>query len=224
MVSSPISQIQGQSSNPIASTQLGSDIVNREDFLKLLIAQLQNQDPLNPMENQEFVSELATFSSLEQQTNQTKLLEKLVEEQDSSSISQALDMIGRKVSLAESSFNFTPGDEIDFDFVSEHSGPVQVQVSTDSGQVVFTENMDLPGPGKYTYTFDGENQQGLSLPPGVYNLRIGGATDSEGNQSELPVYMQGGVEGVTFYEGSPVLIVNGQPMPLSSVESIYDMK
>ena len=106
---------QQQIERPVTQN-LGNDYVSRDDFLKLLIAQLQHQDPLNPMENQEFVAELATFSSLEQQQAQTQLLQKILDSNQSSNTSQALALIGKDVVVADNNFQYQQGDDFEFVF------------------------------------------------------------------------------------------------------------
>lgn len=225
MVTSAVNQAPSSNNNesPFV-TELGKDFVNQEDFLKLLIAQLKNQDPLNPMENQEFVSELATFSSLEQQTNQTKLLEQLVNNQQSTTTSQALSLIGKDVTMAESQFRFNASDPVEFSFIADHAGPTQIQVTDDADRVVFADGLNVPAPGRYTYVFDGVNEEGKSVPPGAYNMQIGPSLDGDGLEGDYPVSLRGSVEGVRFENNSPVLMVNGTPTPISQIESVYERK
>ncbi len=207
---------------PTQQAQLGSDSVSRDDFLRLLVAQLQNQDPLNPVENQEFVAELATFSSLEQQTAQTELLQQLVSSQQSNSSSQALSILGKDVAVAQNQFSFNPGDQVDFVFQAPRTGEALVQVTSDSGHVVYTDRVQVTQAGQIEYSFDGLNAQGQSLPPGVYSISFGGAISNSGEVTEYPAFMRGTVDGVTFVEGSPVLTVNNQPVPFSAVQAVME--
>ncbi len=208
---------------PQTQTQnLGSDQVKREDFLRLLVAQLQHQDPLNPVENQEFVAELATFSSLEQQTNQTKLLEQLVDADKSNYTSQALSMLGKDVVVAQNKFIHQPGQETEFVFQSPRAGEVMVQVTSESGNVVYTDTALAAQPGQNTYTFNGENGIGQSLPPGMYTITFGGSMDNQGNLSEYPAFLKGEVEGVSFMDGVPMLNVNNQPVPFTAVQAVME--
>lgn len=209
---------QEQTSQSIISDEQ----VSRDDFLKLLIAQLQHQDPLNPVENQEFVAELATFSSLEQQQTQTELLSQLVSLQNTTGTSQALSLIGKEATIATDDFFFQEGNEIQFVFNATSAGSIPVTISNTEGQVVYQDTINASEAGQITYIFDGQNAQGQSLSTGDYSISIGASLDADGNETSLPVYMRGGVEGVTFLEGTPILIVNGQAVPLSSVQGVYE--
>ncbi|RJP31762.1 MAG: flagellar hook assembly protein FlgD [Candidatus Omnitrophota bacterium] len=208
--------------NSSRQTTAGSDAVSRDDFLRLLVAQLQNQDPLNPVENQDFVAQLATFSSLEQQTNQTALLQQLVDSMQSNSTSQALSTLGKDVTVAQNEFGFTAGNPVDFIFQTSGASDVVVQVTNQSGRVVYTEAMRVNAGGQHSYTFDGVDENGNTLPAGAYSIAFGGAIDNEGNVYELPSYMRGTVQSVSFDNGAPVLTVNNQLVYFSSVQAIME--
>jgi len=215
------SDINGSSASALSQITDSQD-VDQEDFLTLLVAQLQNQDPLNPTENQEFVAELATFSSLEQQTQQTKLLEQMIQNQNSTNTSQALELIGKDVSAQQTRFNYQPGQELNFDFQTNRSENTVVQIVTDGGTVVDSEVLSTPAPGQYTYTFDGVRSDGSPLPAGVYNIVVGGTTSNNGESSSLPTFMRGTVEGVNFQDGKPVLVVNGQPIDMNQINAVFN--
>ncbi len=195
--------------------------VSQEDFLTLLVAQLQNQDPLNPVENQEFISELAVFSSLEQETNQTQLLEDLIATVESTMQTDALSLIGKEVVVAQDEFYFEPGDEQTFIYNAEQDGDVTIQVKTDSGTTVFTDVVTVPS-GQQEYTFDGRDSQGDVLPAGIYSIQILSSIDSEGDRTEYTPYLRGTVDGVSYYDGIPVLTVNGQPVEMGAVQAVFE--
>jgi flagellar basal-body rod modification protein FlgD len=75
----------------------GQQNLGKDDFLKILLVQLQNQDPLNPLEDKEFISQMANFSALEQMTNMSKMMEKFIESQNENSVLKYSEMIGKKV-------------------------------------------------------------------------------------------------------------------------------
>jgi flagellar basal-body rod modification protein FlgD len=75
----------------------GQQTLGKDDFLKILLVQLQNQDPLNPLEDKEFISQMANFSTLEQMTNLTKEMEQFIQLQNESAILRYSEMIGKKV-------------------------------------------------------------------------------------------------------------------------------
>ncbi|WP_394137059.1 flagellar hook assembly protein FlgD [Cytobacillus oceanisediminis] len=97
------------------SRKTGSDILGKDDFLKILMTQLQNQDPMNPMQDKDFIAQMATFSSLEQMTNMNKTMEKFVMFQEQNQLMSYNQFLGKNVTwhkLAEASdSNQTPSIE-----------------------------------------------------------------------------------------------------------------
>ncbi|MFB3785320.1 MAG: flagellar hook assembly protein FlgD [bacterium] len=217
-MNSPVSQ------NETTLTSTSTDNVNKEDFLRLLIAQLQHQDPLNPIENQEFVAELATFSSLEQQQTQTKLLEQLVAGQQNNATAQALSLIGKEATVVGNQFAFQPDEAVHFVFQAPQAGEIPVQVTDASGRIVYNDVINAPAPGEVEYDFDGKNAKGQTLTAGNYQISIGSTVDAGGNESEIPVYIRDLVDGVTFLDGTPILLINGQAAPLSDVQAVYERR
>lgn len=218
----------GQSQQPQQNQAMGGiteaygDVVSQDQFFQLLIAQLKNQDPLNPTENAEFVAELAQFTSLEQQTNQTKLLEQLVNNENSGVVDQSLSMIGKDVTVSNEPVNFVPGDEMRYLFHTEGPANVMVQVTNAAGQVVHTENVSVSEAGQHEYVFDGQLDNGMSLIAGEYKVSFGNSLSSDGSESEYNSFMLGRVNGVNFLGGSPVLMVNGQSLTMDKVMAVYE--
>lgn len=104
----------------------GSNTLGKDDFLKLLMTQLQNQDPTSPMDNSQFISQMATFSSLEQLTNLNNTMQNFVDSQTQNGLLQASMLIGKTVTYLN-------------DQQQEQSAPVQA-VSFKNGQVLFQLN------------------------------------------------------------------------------------
>lgn len=203
------------------SQSLGSDIVNREDFLTLLVAQLQHQDPLNPMENQEFVSQLAVFSELEQSTNQTDLLKQLVAGQSGDTTTQAISLIGKEAAVSTDYIFHTPGKELEFMFETSSAGNYTVEAVSETGRVVFTDLVTVDSAGQHDYAFDGTSANSADLPAGIYQLQFGASTDSTGTTTALPSYLRGEVEGVNFVKGVPILMIHGQPVEMGNVYAVF---
>jgi flagellar basal-body rod modification protein FlgD len=79
----------------------GNQILGKDDFLKILLVQLQNQDPLNPLEDKEFIAQMANFSTLEQMVNMTTMLENFIQSQNKNLVLQYSELIGKEVHWEE---------------------------------------------------------------------------------------------------------------------------
>jgi flagellar basal-body rod modification protein FlgD len=129
----------------------GNDILGKDDFLKILMTQLQNQDPMNPMQDKDFIAQMATFSSLEQMTNLTKTMEKFVENQNQSQLIAYNQFVGKQVTwhkMIESDSNEAPE-------ISEGQGIVQgVRFKSDNVEFVMEDGTILT-PGNISQVNDG---------------------------------------------------------------------
>jgi flagellar basal-body rod modification protein FlgD len=212
------------STSTASLTDATTEEMGQEEFLQLLIAQLQNQDPLDPVKNEDFVAELATFSSLEQEQQQTTLLEELIEAQTDTATSQALALIGKGVSVAGNSIYYDSASEeaVEVIFSATDTGQVPVEIYNSSGNLVSTDYISVYSEGTGKYEFSGYDSNGNALGDGYYYIQIGASVDSQGNQTSFPTYIQGRVDGVTFSDGVPILNVNGQAVTFDDVQGIFE--
>ncbi|MCP5405112.1 MAG: hypothetical protein H6922_02685 [Pseudomonadaceae bacterium] len=184
-------------SGAISGLATGGDTsgVGFDTFLKLLVTQLQNQDPLNPMEGTEFTSQIAQFSQLEQTIQGNSYLEKLTQSRDYGLQALAVGTIGRDVLLPGSGGLMVNG-EMEFGYkLADRAARVNIEIVNSGGQTVRTLNGDV-GAGAHTLTWDGTDEDGNLLPDGAYNLRIS-ASDIEGAKLPVDIFTYGVVTEVT---------------------------
>lgn len=116
-------------SNLKTDRKTGNDILGKDDFLKILMTQLQNQDPMNPMEDKDFIAQMATFTSLEQMTNMNSTLEKFVSGLKGEQLLKYSSMIGKEVE-----YSFKSEDEDGNEIIKNGQGIV-TSVSQKSGYI-----------------------------------------------------------------------------------------
>lgn len=191
--------------------------LGKEDFLLLLVTQLQHQDPLDPLKAQDFASQLAEFTSMEQQLRTNELLE-AQGSRDADRLIQtreglAVGLIGRTVA--------TEGDRLEW---TGESGTVAVPVGADGaaafrvllvdtgGQVVHSARAQVEREGVHTVDL-GPPPDGLT--PGSYTVRV----EAEDGAPVRPLVTRD-VTGVRFDESGPVLLAAGEEVPLSEVLQI----
>ena len=149
-----------------------------ETFLRMLTAQLQNQDPLNPLESQDFAVQLATFSNVEQQTRTNQLLEEMTRSMDASGLGEMSSWIGREAQISGTlPFTGTPLDlhtqAVDGAITSE------LVVKNARGQEVARHPLDQNAD---TLTWTGITPEGIALAPGIYEFSV----ENTASEGELP--------------------------------------
>ena len=179
--------------------------LDRDDFLNLLIAQLQHQDPLNPTDSTEFTAQLAQFSSLEQLGNINSNLKALELYQASINNSQAVAFIGKEIVAKGGTVVRENGRaaECQADLPTDASG-VLVSIYTNTGEFVKSFEIGPLPAGKQTFAWDGTAQDGKPVPDGVYRFEVL-AADADGGRIEATPLTHGTVTGVSFRENTAFL-------------------
>ena len=194
--------------------------VTQDDFLKLLIAQLQNQDPLKPMDNQEFAAQLAQFNSLGQLIEINDKLGALQNGQGSMSQYNAASLIGKEISSAGNRVNLSSAGPATIGYqLGANAARVLVRVFNGAGELVRQIDGGARGSGDQSIVWDGKDNTGTALGAGVYRFEID-AVDSAGKKVPASGKIQGIVTGVRLDGAEPVLEVGGLEVPLSSVTAV----
>lgn len=194
---------------------LGKDV-----FLRLLTTQLRHQDPLEPMDGMQFVTQLAQFTQLEQATSMNDRLDALVKVNTALNNYGAAGLIGKTVKVLGGALKLqeTGGSELSYRLAGE-AQEVIVQVSDKEGNVVRSIR---PGPqpaGLQTVHWDGRDQDGNVLPAGEYLFSIA-ARDTIGGPVKSEQISSGVVTGVLYEGGVPYLLVNGGKVPAAELVSV----
>ena len=194
--------------------QLGQD-----DFLKLLITQLKNQDPLKPTDNTEFVSQLAQFSQLEQTAKQARLLQQSLDAQTASLQYTLLPMIGRTVTIGQEVVQLGDGPAPFGYTLGKGATKVLVTIQDQQGQVVRSLEYRDRLAGSHTAEWDGKNQNGTLMPKGMYRYVIS-AMDSEGKPVQVEGRASLTVSGVRMEEGQAKLLVGDLAIDPSEIAEL----
>lgn len=199
-----------------ASTQgLNTDY---QSFLKLLVAQVQNQDPMAPMDSTTFVSQLAQLSQVEQAIMTNTNLEKVVDRLDVSQAFSDVALIGRDVRVASDSVELNDG-VASFDYaMSDTASNISISILAEDGTVVRTLAQPVTTPGSpVTVLWDGFDGSGRQLADGTYSVRIN-AVNVEGNAVASQITTATSVRQISYKDGVPMLVLgNGEEIPSSSI-------
>ncbi len=204
-----------------AATSMKQDIgFSANDFMQLLVTQLKNQDPLNPQDSSQFVSQLAQLSQVEQTYNINTNLQNLLASQNNGNTLSSVSFIGKSVTAQGSQVALTSGTPATLGFtLPSAASQLTVQIQDASGRTVRTLTQGTTQAGSGSIVWDGRNDTGQTLPTGTYSFVVSGA-DSSGQAIQGTTMVQGQVTGVDLSGTTPILIVNGMSVPLTSIVSV----
>lgn len=222
MQTDPVSQstaaanTTAQTAKTAANNDMGKDA-----FLKLLVTQLQNQDPLKPMDNEQFVSQLAQFSSLEGITNLNTSMKSASDNISALGGYMSTSLIGRNVKAAGSEFTLSQSP-VTFGYtLGANAANVSVAISDSSGHVVRTMNAGDEPQGSYNITWDGKNPDGVTLPYGQYTFSVT-ARDSAKSQVAASPYVIGQISSIGMgNSGATSMMVGGTTISKDNIKEIF---
>jgi flagellar basal-body rod modification protein FlgD len=201
-ITSATSATQTRSATTAGATQT----LGENDFLKLLTAQMQAQDPLNPMDSANFAAQLAQFSSVEQLTNINTKLTNMAASQASLQNTMASDLIGKKVTVTGNKATLNGQAVMPYTLPSDAS-TVAVSVYDATGALVKTAVLGQKSAGNNSYTWDGKDQNGNTLPAGQYTFAVN-AVGSSGQAITATTLTSGIVTGISFNNNVTSLILD----------------
>ena len=203
-----------------------SDELDKDAFLNLLVTQLQYQNPLEPMQDQEFVSQLAQFSQLEQLENMSSTLATNSEVNylmsQSIANTMATTLIGKTVVAQGSDFHLGLDDEVKLSFeLGTEAATTTINIFDENKSLVRTVTLSDQAGGMNTYTWDGKNNAGIDLAPGQYSYEVH-ATTLSGAEVSVENRVIGNVESIKYEDGMAYLVIGGYEVDLSSIIEIID--
>jgi len=195
--------------------------VSSQQFLTLFIAQLQNQDPLSPMDPQQLTAQLAQLSSLEQLTGINTRLDKLTSQESGTTTGALIALIGKQVTFDGSQMSVKGGTAPDTQYTLTNAASAVTATITDStGNVVRTVELGKQGIGPQTFHFDGKNNNGVPLPDGSYTLAISATPAGGGAATPVTLATTAPVDGVDFSGSTPQLLVGSLRLGLDQVRDV----
>lgn len=209
------------SSSSSTSSTTGNNTLGQDAFLKMFMAQMTNQDPLNPMDNTAFTAQLAQFSSLEQLTQINKSLSGLSSLPDTLAQSQAINYLGKNVSVSGNTLLATDDQVSSASYTLAGAASVKAIVTNSDGQAVYTKDLGQQTSGQHDFQWTGYTDAGQMAPNGSYTLNLV-ATDSQGNA--VKISDQTTTARVDGYQkgsdGKGYLMVGSYTVPLANVVSV----
>lgn len=222
--SAGIDGILGQAEKEFASTaSSGNDDLGKDAFLQLLVTQLSNQDPLNPMEDKEFVAELSQFSSLEQLTNLNEGMENLIDATKRQDLISAVSFMGKEVTASGDVLSKSNGKVSELSFtLKEDASALLINIIDESGNIVRTVDLDAMEAGTHSFTWDGLDYVGNEVEDGLYAAAVAAET-TDGKIMLVSTEVSGVVEGIESSDGQYLLkLDNGRTVDFISITNVKD--
>jgi flagellar basal-body rod modification protein FlgD len=213
------SNVNNTQNNVTSKKELGKD-----DFLKMMIAQLKNQDPLNPMDSSQYSAQLAQFSTLEQITNLNQSMKEFLNTNlmASQAINNALsaNLIGKEVKIDNQIFEYNGQDKISFGYkLTTSTNKVNISIYDQNGNLVKSFENINSNAGENHFEWDFKNSNGLNVPQGSYRIVID-AKNIAGEKLDTKIYQFGKVNSIKFSQDGAKLVINGIEYNLSDVIEI----
>lgn len=216
--------LQNATSSAATSATSGSNssgLASESTFYNLLVTQLTNQDPLNPLSNQDLSAQLAQFSVANGVQAIQGSLSSLMQQLNQNQGLQAASLIGKTVTTSGNSLTLSGGSSTGAYSLSGAASAVDVLVNDSAGQTVAVLPQGPQSAGLQSFSWNGTAANGATMPPGTYQFSVQ-AAGSNGQSVTASPYMTGVVNGVTLGTAGPVLQLQGQggAVPFSAVQNI----
>jgi len=198
-----------------ASKQLSS---NFDTFLQLLTTQLQNQDPLQPMDSNQFTQQLVEFSQVEQQINSNQNLENLISLTKSQATTAAVSYLGKTLTMTDGSAALVNGQAQWTYTLPSDAKTAQLVVTDSKGRSLYTTTGETDS-GSHVFTWDGKDATGFSYPAGSYKLKVV-AQGADGSDITSDISSQGTIDEVDLSGTEPALMIGAMSVPISQATHI----
>lgn len=205
-----------------SAAQQPKSSLEKEQFLKLLVAQISHQDPMAPQDSDQYMQQLTQFSTVEQLMNLNQGVDNLAVGQISANSQSALRFVGKDVMAVgdEVNLNGLNQPQVNYSVSDTSVEDVEVTVYDQAGDAVYTQRVPVGPDGQGTFVWTGQDSNGQRAPDGDYHVAFRAGTESK----PVPVdsYVRGKVTGVRFDQGYPELMVGEKRLRLSDVIEVTD--
>ena len=202
-----------------STSALTSLTSNFQDFLGMLMTQLQNQDPTSPMDTNQFTQELVEFSGVEQQINTNSSLTQLIQLTQSGQVEQGASIVGHQVELNSGSLVLQNGSGA-LSFTTPTAEPVEIGIYDSNGNKV-ADNVVNTTAGSNNWTWNGQDGNGVQLPDGSYQAAVE-AAGASGQAMAVPFTVLATATGVQQTASGLQLQLGSASVPFSSLQSVLN--
>jgi flagellar basal-body rod modification protein FlgD len=195
-------------SSTTSSSATSATTLNANSFLTLFLAQLQNQDPTNPMQDYELASQLAQFTTVEQLTQATTQLGNIQQYSAAINNGEITSLVGQNVTAQTSQINVSSGTPTSLGYTLASPATVTYTIQDSNGNTVYSGNIGSQDAGSYTIPWTGTDSSGSTVSDGAYTCTVT-ATPSGGTAATVPTTVQGQIYSCNLTANPPTYLLSG---------------
>ena len=190
---------------------------NFDTFLQLLTTQLKNQNPLEPLDTNQFTQQLVQFAGVEQQINMNQQLTTLVNLQKATQANTAMSFLGSTATVDGTTTKLT-GGVASWSFSVDKPSTATINIKSPNGALAYSGSYPL-NPGAQNFNWDGRGNNGVPWPDGDYTMSVI-AKDASGNSVSVATEVRGTVDSIDLTQNPPTLKIGGQSFSLDKIKQI----
>jgi len=194
--------------------------LGKDDFLKLLLVELQHQDPTEPMDTEKILSQTSQLATLESAQNTNDSLEKLAESLGASQQFSTISAIGKTADLGSNAITYDAGSTTSFEvYFPEEITAGTLEVLDGNGNIVSTLSIEANPSGVYKYDWNGDLSNGSQADSGIYYITASYANgDGDARTTRMGAYP---IESIRFQDGETLVKVGSSYVPLDQIQEVY---
>jgi flagellar basal-body rod modification protein FlgD len=217
-ISSIVNQVTSAATSGTSTLSSSASIAkNFDSFLRLLTTQLQNQNPLEPLDTNQFTQQLVQFSQVEQQINMNQQLTTLIALQKSAQTATAINYVGATATVDGATTKLANGSA-SWVFSSDKPATATINIKSSTGVLAYSRTFPLSA-GQQSLTWDGKGTDGTQWPEGEYTMSIT-AKDASGQTVAVSTEVKGTVDGVDLTQDPPVLKIGSKSYSLDKIKQV----
>jgi flagellar basal-body rod modification protein FlgD len=202
---------------PSAASDATTIAKNFETFLTLLTTQLKNQNPLEPLDTNQFTQQLVQFTQVEQQMKMNSQLASLISIEQTAQSTAAMAYLGATATVDGSTAKLESG-KAEWVFASDKPSTATINIKNSAGSLVYSGSFAV-NAGQQSFVWDGRGNNGTQHPAGNYTLTVS-AKDASGNNVAIGTEVSGTVDAVDLTKSPPVLTIGGQTFTVDKIKRV----
>ena len=214
------SGLSNAASTTSSSSSSSTSTLSSSDYMTLFLAQLQNQDPTDPMQSYELAAQLAQFTTVQELSQATTNLGNLQQYSSDINNAQMSTLVGQDVTVQMNTMNVSSGTPSELDYSLSSSATVTATIKDSNGNTIDTVNLGSESAGSHTVSWNGEDSSGNTVSDGAYTCTLT-ATASDGTTTTIPTTISGQVTSCNLGSTPPTYtLADGTVVPVSSVSGV----